>query len=455
MDLTLISPIVRNGRVVAFAGSVAHAPDLGGAQKWNLSTDVFVEAIRLPLMRFSKGGERDETLYELLKANSRLPELMAGDLEAQLAAMRLIRERVLELLDEYRLDNIDAMAEAIFGRSEHAMRLAVDAIPDGRYGGEVRSDSFPSPDGEPPTADGEPIVIKVAVDVRGSDVTMDFTGSSAERPGSFNSVWTFTSAYALYALRLILVPYVSNNAGFYRPVTVVCPEGTVVNARYPAATLSRHVIGHQVVDAVYAALAPVLPDRVIAEGGSTPSWDLLLMGEDADGRAFHRLVIVNGGTGASPNQDGATCCFPANLSNTPIEVLERLMPIACECKEIIADSAGAGRRRGGFGQRLVLRALAPVKFSLINARVRNAPKGLLGGSAARAGRALARGEELPPGSDGLLGVGETLEIDTPGGGGVGDERERDPVLVERDLAQGFVTSRPLEESLFSDAAQEC
>jgi N-methylhydantoinase B len=355
---------------------------------------------------------------------------MAGDLEAQLAAMRLIRERVLELLDEYRLDNIDAVAEAIFGRSEHAMRLAVDAIPDGRYGGEVRSDSFPSPDGEPPTADGEPIVIKVAVDVRGSDVTMDFTGSSAERPGSFNSVWTFTSAYALYALRLILVPYVSNNAGFYRPVTVVCPEGTVVNARYPAATLSRHVIGHQVVDAVYAALAPVLPDRVIAEGGSTPSWDLLLMGEDADGRAFHRLVIVNGGTGASPNQDGATCCFPANLSNTPIEVLERLMPIACECKEIIADSAGAGRRRGGFGQRL-------------------------GGSAARAGRALARGEELPPGSDGLLGVGETLEIDTPGGGGVGDERERDPVLVERDLAQGFVTSRPLEESLFSDAAQEC
>lgn len=437
MDITLLSPIFRGGRLVAFAGSVAHSPDLGGAQRWNLSVDVFDEAILISLMKLYDRGEPNRTLLEMIRSNSRLPDLTLGDLEAQLAAIRRTTTRLSEVMDEYGMDDLDELVHAIYARSEAAMRDAIRAIPDGRYVGEVWSDSFPDPLGDGTPA-RDPLLIRATVTVDGSDLSIDYAGSSPERPGSFNSVWTFTTAYSLYAVRLILVPLFPNNAGFYRPLHVICPEGTVINARYPAATLSRHAIGHQVADAIYAALAPALPSAVFAQGGSAPSWDLLLMGEDARGRDFHRLIIINGGTGAGPRQDGSTLCFPANISNTPVEIMESLMPLVCEGKEIIVGSAGAGRHRGGFGQRMTFRALAPLGYSLINARVHHAPQGLLGGRPGRAGRAIAADHELPPGSDGALAPGERLVIETPGGGGLGNPDERDPAQIERDQCEGLI-----------------
>src|SRR5262249_39961401 len=161
---------------------------------------------------------------------------------------------------------------AIYSRAEAAMRTAIDSMPDGTYEGMVVSDSLGD--------SNEPIKIRAAVTIQGTSLDVDFAGSSDERPGSFNSVWTFSTAYTLYALRIALVPLFPNNAGFYRPLSVTCPPGTVVNARRPAATLSRHVVGHQVTDAVYAALAAIAPNAVFAQSGSAPSWDLLLTGED-------------------------------------------------------------------------------------------------------------------------------------------------------------------------------
>lgn len=373
MDITLLSPVFKRGRLVAFAGSVAHAPDLGGAQHWNVSLDVFDEAILIPPMKLYDGGLPNQTLLDLIRTNSRLPDFTLGDLEAQLAAIQRSTTRLLEVMDEHGLDTLDDLVQAIYTRSEGAMRQAICALPDGQYTGEVWSDHFPDPLARGEQAQ-QPILIRATVTIRGSDMTIDFAGSSAQRPGSFNSVWTFTTAYSLYAVRLILVPFFPNNAGFYRPLKVICPEGTVVNARYPAATLCRHAIGHQVADAIYAALAPVLPHAVLAQSGSAPSWNLLLMGEDAHHRRFYRLVIVNGGMGAGSQQDGYTVCFPANTSNTPVEVLESLMPLVCECKEVIPGSAGTGRMRGGFGQRIAFRALAPLQYSLINARVHTHPR---------------------------------------------------------------------------------
>ena len=245
----------------------------------------------------------------------------------------------------------------------------------------------------------------------------------------------------LYGLRLILVPDLPNNAGFYRPISVDCPEGSVVNARFPAATLSRHAVGHQVVDAVYAALAPVLPGAVIAQGGSAPSWDLILMGKDRRGRPFNRLVIINGGSGARATGDGHTWCFPANISNTPVEILETSAPVLCEEKAVIVDSAGPGRHRGGFGQRISLRARNSFGFSLINARVVHPPQGLLGGQPGRRGRALLDGQEIPPGTDGEVPAGHQLVIETPGGGGMGPIIERDSTRTAIEMADGLVTSR--------------
>jgi N-methylhydantoinase B len=439
MDVTLLRPIFRKDRLVAFAGSVAHSPDLGGVQRWNLSTDVFEEAIFIPLMKLYEAGQPNRVLLDLIIANTRLPDLTMGDLEAQLAAMRPIASRLVALMDEYGLDELDPLADDIYHRSEAAMRAAINRIPDGSYVGEVLSDGFPNP--LEPAKPQEPILIRATAIVTGDEMKVSFEGSSAQRPGSFNSVWTFTEAYTLYSLRLILVPEAPNNAGFYRPITVDCPEGSVVNARFPAATLSRHAVGHQVVDAVYAALAPVLPDAVIAQGGSAPSWDLLLMGDDLRGRPFHRLVIINGGSGATARLDGNTWCFPANISNTPIEVLEASVPVLCEEKALVVDSAGPGRQRGGFGQRLSVLARTGVRFSLINARVVHPPQGLLGGGPGRRGRALLDGEEIPPGSDGFLAPGQRLMIETPGGGGMSPISERDKSRLASELEDGFVTDR--------------
>lgn len=438
MDITLLRPIFRNGRLVAFAGSVAHSPDLGGVQRWNVSTDVFEEAIFIPLTRLYEAGQPNRVLLDLIAANTRLPDLTMGDLEAQLAAMRPIVSRLTTLMDEYGLDELDPLADDIYTRSEAAMRVAISRIPDGTYVGEVWSDGFPNP--FEPTQPQDPILIRATVTVTGDAMQVSFAGSSAQRPGSFNSVWTFTEAYTLYGLRLILVPEAPNNAGFYRPISVHCPEGTVVNARFPAATLSRHAVGHQVVDAVYAALASVLPDAVIAQGGSAPSWDLLLMGNDLRGHPFHRLVIINGGSGATPKLDGNTWCFPANISNTPIEILEASVPVLCEEKAVVVDSAGPGRQRGGFGQRVSLRARTSMQFSLINARVTHPPQGLLGGEPGRRGRAVLDGREIPPGTDGILAPGSQLVIETPGGGGMFSPLERDQSRLASELADGFVTA---------------
>jgi N-methylhydantoinase B len=439
MDLTLLRPIFRKDRLVAFAGSVAHSPDLGGVQRWNVSTDVFEEAIFIPLTKLYEAGQPNRVLLDLIAANTRLPDLTMGDLEAQLAAMRPIVSRLVALMDEYGLDELDPLADDIYRRSEAAMRAAINRIPDGSYVGEVVSDGFPNP--LEPAKPQEPILIRATVLVTGDEMKVSFEGSSAQRPGSFNSVWTFTEAYTLYGLRLILVPEAPNNAGFYRPITVECPEGSVVNARFPAATLSRHAVGHQVVDAVYAALAPVLPEAVMAQGGSTPSWDLLLMGNDLRGRPFHKLVIINGGSGATPRLDGNTWCFPANISNTPIEVLEASVPVLCEEKALVVDSAGPARQRGGFGQRLSVLACTGVQFSLINARVVHPPQGLLGGGPGRRGRALLDGEEIAPGSDGFLVPGQRLIIETPGGGGMSPISERDKSRLASELEDGFVTDR--------------
>jgi N-methylhydantoinase B len=301
------------------------------------------------------------------------------------------------------------LAEAIYSRSEAAIREAISVIPDGTYVGELWSDGFPDPlvEGYP---EQRPIRMKATVTVTKSDLTIDYSGSSQQRPGPFNSIWTFTTAYALYGMRMVLVPHLPNNAGFYRPLNIICPEGTVFNARYPSGTLCRHLVGHLATDVAYTALASVLPDAVLANSGSAPSWDLLLMGDDARGRPFHTLTIVNGGSGASAKQDGYVVAFPANLRNTPVEIMESVMPLVCERKDVIVDSAGAGRHRGGFGQRMAFRALKPIGYALINARVNHAPQGLLGGRSGRAGHASVSGRELHPASDGTLAAGDCLVV---------------------------------------------
>jgi N-methylhydantoinase B len=440
MDLTLLAPVFRNGQVIAFGGSVAHSPDLGQVQRWTLALDVFEEGIFIPPMHLIQAGEPNETLYALIRANCRTPGHTLGDLDAQLSALRIIEQRILELLDEQHLEDLEALRAEIYSRSEEAIRAVIEQIPDGVYEGEILVDStFPDPLAKGVVDQSRPpLFIRTKVTIAGSDMTVDYTGSSPQVAASINSIWTFTLAYTAYAVRLMTVSYVPNNAGFMRPLTVISPEGTILNARYPAPCLNRHVIGHQVGDAVYGALAQVVPERIMAQGGSTPVWVFIGLGRDRRGHPYNRILPVNGGLGALPHKDGETATFPANLSNTPVEVLNDAMQAIVETKEIIPDSAGPGKYRGGFGQRLTIRAFDHVVYTLLASRIQNAPQGLLGGHAGRAGHIYLNGQEIGPG-DGQLQPGDVLVFETPGGGGLYSPLERSVAAVVSDVQEGLIS----------------
>jgi N-methylhydantoinase B len=437
MDLTVLKPIFVDGRLVAFTGSVAHSPDLGGVQGWNAGADVFEEGLQIPPLRLYREGVPDETLFALLRGNSRTPEQTIGDLMAQIASNETTERRVRQILREYALSSLDDVAESILGRSEDAIRAAIAAIPDGEYVYTVKADGFPDRE----ATDGSASValeFTTRVVVRHSDVEVDLTEASPQVPASINSLHGFTFSYVVYALRLLLVPEVPQNGGFLRPIGMKTQPGTILDARFPAPTLNRTIVGHLVCDGIFGALSDVLPDRVWAMSGSTPIWVLILFG-DHGGRRFNRIILLNGGLGANEGTDGEVGSFPANLSNAAVEVIEASTPVMYECKELIPDSGGAGRYRGGFGVRVAIRPRCRAEYSIAFNRVRFPPRGLLGGLDGRRGRVLVDGGEIEPGREGVLDAGSRLLIETPGGGGLGPPAERDRERVRRDVVEGLVS----------------
>ena len=445
-DFTCLAPIFIKNRVVAFAGSVAHSPDIGGVQRWYIALDVYEEGLFVPPMKLFRGGERNEDLFTLIAANSRTPGYTLGDLNAQLSALHVIEQRLQELLDEQGMDDLDALVDEIYGRSEAAIRAVLQEIPDGVYTHEVLIDNrFPDPLTSGKVEQGPPLVLRASVTISNSDITVDYTGSSPQVRGSVNSGWTGTQAYSGYGIRFITVPYQPHNAGFLRPIKVISPPGTIVNAKFPAPGLYRHAIGHQVCDAVFGALAKAVPERVWAQGGSAPGWIFIVMGKDRQGHSYNRLVPLNGGLGAMPQKDGVIATFPSNMSNTPVEVLEDTMPMIVESKAIIPDSAGPGKYRGACGQRVVFRAKAPIIYSFMAARILHPPQGLLGGWPGRGGRVLLNGEEIPPGEGQLL-PGDLLVFETPGGGGLHPPSQRRIQSVVEDVSEGLVSVRQARDA---------
>jgi N-methylhydantoinase B len=438
MDLTLLKPIVADGRVVAFGGSVAHAP-VGGVLRWSQAADVYEDGMVVPLMKLVRRGERNPDLFRFLAANWRQPSQSLGDLEAQLSALEILDLRVRELMQEYGLDTLDGLVDDIYGRSEQLIREAIERLPDGTYTGQVQIDnSVAGPVSGRIDRPDEAIVIRAAVTVEGSELTVDYEGSSPQLENSTNGIWTFTYAYTVYAIRMLFVPFLPNNAGFMRPVHVRLPEGTVVAARFPAPTNLRHISGQQVCDAIFTALSQAAPELVMAPGGSTPNWTLFMAGDDRRGQSYWRTMTFSGGLGALPRKDGEVAMFPANLSNTPLESVESEAPLLFEAKALIPDSGGPGRQRGAVGQRVVLRAQRRTLFSMLAAKMENAPRGLLGGLDGRRGRLFVNGEPARPG-DGVLEAGDVLTIETPGGGGLGPPWERPAAQVAGDVESGLVS----------------
>ncbi|WP_021593917.1 MULTISPECIES: hydantoinase B/oxoprolinase family protein [Actinomadura] len=430
-DVSMIAPLFHRGRLVGFTGSAAHLPDIGGTG--GLSTDLIGEGVLIPPLHLYRAGEVQSGVKDLLLANVRMPDQVWGDLQAQATAHAVCRRRALEFLEEFGEPDFERFAAAVHTLTDDAMRAAVRAIPDGRYTSTVDADGLP----------GRPTHIACAVTVAGDSITIDYTGTSAQVDFPTNCTLNYTRAYSMYPLKLVLDPATRTNHGSYLAMSLVAPEGTIVNPRFPVPVIARHLTGHLLSCAIYRALAPVLPDQVIADSGGAPALRVRFTGQDDDGRPWALMLFANAGMGASAHTDGlSTTAFPTNSGTGSIEAMEAAAPLRIVRKGLRRDSGGPGMYRGGLGQVVEVAnpTSRPVQVGLLGDRQTQAARGVLGGGdGATASAVLGSGEIVPLKTVTTLPPGESITISFPGGGGYGDPALRDPAAHAHDVAMGYVS----------------
>lgn len=430
-DVTMITPIFKNGRIVAYAGSIAHLPDIGGAPLHSEATDIYEEGIRFPISKLHRAGVPNADVLDIIAASVRLPTEVLGDLESMVAANAVMGRELVKFLDEYGLDELDGLAEAIHTRSEAKMRQAIRAWPNGRYEAEVLLDGYDTD-----------VKLKAAVIVGDESVHVDYAGSSDQVLHSINCRTNYRYAHSVYALKCLLDPETPNNEGCITPVTDEAPLGSILNPEPWTAGNSRNLIGHVIPSLIFKALEGIVPERVIGDSGGAPIWAANCVGRHDDGSQYGSVQNFHGGQGARAELDGLdTLSFPSNCKVTAIEMFEIAVPVLTECKELIPDSGGAGRHRGGLGQRVVLRnrAKAPMSVYLATERVRHPCFGVVEGQPGTPGRVSKNGKPQFPKGKVVLKTGDRLEVETPGGGGWGRPAERSVTDIAKDLAEGLVT----------------
>jgi N-methylhydantoinase B len=435
-DLTIAMPIFVDDRLVGFSGAIAHLPDIGGRRRAADSVDVYEEGFQIPPIKLKRRGDWDDTLIELLRGNVRVPDEVVGDVHAMTGACERLAQSTLGLLKHYQLAGLTALADSVIGRTDRAMRQAIAALPRGVFRSETPVEQM----------DGSVRTIRCALTISEDGIDIDFAGSSPQAKGSLNSPLLYTQAYALYAVKAVLLPNVANNDGTGASVKIHAPAGTMISARRPCAVEARAAVGHFVPVAILNALAQALPDRVPAES-TAPVQGIGLRGTHK-GKPFAGLVFFSGGQGAHAKGDGSPCLtFPTNVSCTPTEVLEEKYPVRVLEKTLIADSGGQGRHRGGLGQRISLLNICDdeVLATVLTSRTSHPARGRRGGGPGRTEKILVNGQPVSVEKALVLQPGDVLTLECPGGGGFGPVAQRDAQALARDLRDGYVTAaRPSE-----------
>lgn len=437
-DIFMVKPIFHDGRLQAYAVVVAHHCDMGGRVPGSNaadSTEIFQEGLRIPPSRLHVAGEPNAELYGLIRANVRLPELVVGDLDAQLATCAIGEREVGRLIARYGEEDLFAYFEALLDYGETLTRKAISAWPDGtyRFTDHIDGDGFTT----------DPIPICCAITVEGDHVVVDFAGSSPQVRGAINATFSFTKSSAYLSIRCALSQDVPNNAGVYRAITVRAPEHSILNPSMPAPVAARALTGYRVVDTVLGALAQIAPDKVMAggEGGNT----VVAIGgyEKATAKPFILVDMINGAWGGRWNRDGIEgVTNPAqNMSNLPIETLEARYPLRMEEYSLRPDSCGAGRFRGGLGLTRQYRILADEAVLQVRAdRTATAPYGLFGGGPGACSRNVldpdGAAEALPGKITRIVGRDTVIRHEQAGGGGFGDPLERDLEAIAADISNG-------------------
>ena len=440
-DIYVVRPVFDGARLCAWAATIAHHVDVGGLVPGSNSlaaVEIHQEGLRLPFVKLAEGGVLNAIVLDIVAANVRVPDQVLGDLHAQMAACLAGEREMRQLFERYGADTVMTYGDALQDYSERLARAAIAKIPDGTYRFSDHIDGL----GENP----QPIRFEVQLIVRGDELTVDWTGTSPQVKGGINAPLSFCKSNVYAALRCVMPLDVPNCHGYTRPIHVIAPEASVLNARYPAPCGARGSTGYRIVDCLFGALAQAVPDAVAADGagGSTlPSfsgWH--------GGKRFVFSECIMGTWGATSRHDGQEGVphMASNQANVPVEMIECDYPIRIERYGFAADSGGAGRYRGGLGVVREYRMLADdVYFGVRSDKALHAPHGLFGGAegavAVNLIRSAAGDRTLPPMPmlPITLSRGEVYRHVMAGGGGFGDALEREPESVRADVLDGKVS----------------
>jgi N-methylhydantoinase B len=440
-DLTVVTPAFHNGKIVGLFANTAHVIDIGGLGMGPDGRSVFEEGMYIPIVKCFDQGVANETFFDFIKAGSRLPVELEGDVYSLCACNDAATKRLDEMMTEFEMSSLDPLAEFIFDSSRRATLAEVAKIPKGTYRNELYSDGYE-----------EPVRLAAAMTILDDGIEVDYAGTSGLSGRGINVPAAYCRAYSCFGIKCVVAPEIPNNWASLAPFRMKIPEGCILNAPRPYPVSVRHVIGHLLPDLMMGCLHQAVPERVTAEGASS-LWNPPLRGGGAiSGQArsnkpviddFEIITFNSGGTGARPTQDGLNAtAFPSGVRTMPVEATENVAPIILWRKELKPDSGGAGRTRGGVGQIIEFATKNDLEFA-VNAsfdRIANAPRGREGGLNGAAGRVAQKtGKILRTKGLQIIPDGDRLVLELPGGAGMGNPLDRDPALVARDVRDGLVS----------------
>lgn len=434
-DFTVVTPSFYQGRHVGFFACTAHVVDVGGRGFGADAASVYEEGIHIPIMRFAHAGRVDETLIAIIRGNVREPDQVVGDLYALATCNEIGQRRLAEMLAEFGLADLDGISDFILTNSRRATLERIAALPRDSATGAMRIDGF-----------DVPIDLCVSLQIEADRIICDFTGTSGVDKKGINVPLVYTKAYACYALKCAIAPEIPNNAASLAPFEISAPEGSIVNAVHPAPVALRHIIGHMIPDVVFGALDKILPATVPAEGaGCLCNFQVSLRPATGQGRRAEVLTFNSGGAGARPAVDGLNAtAFPSGVMTMPVEATEHTGPVIIWRKELRPDSGGAGQYRGGLGQFMEVGPAQEFEadFSAMFDRVHHPARGRQGGADGAATTiALDDGGTMQGKGKQFVPAGRRVMLGLPGGAGYGPAADRDPALIKRDLARGYISAK--------------
>ena len=447
-DIVIATPTYKDGRAVGFFADTLHVVDIGGRGIVGAAQQVYEEGIYIPITKIVDRGKVNQWLVDLIAANVREPIQVIGDIYSLISANEVGGRRLVSMMDEFDLLDIDGLATHILDHSRAASLAAISKLKPGNYANEMTVDGI----------NGKPMTLKARLTVGPEGIDVEYYDAPPAVSLGLNVPMCYTDAYTAFGIKCIVAPKVPNNWASLATIRTTAPDGSILNARHPAPVAARSTIGHMLPDVMFGCLIQALPDGVPAEGTSC-LWNLRLMGgpgrvelspeQARTATPYNVMSFHSGGTGARPRADGLSAtAFPSGVKNVPVEITETLAPIVIWSKEYRQDSGGAGEHRGGLGQVMEIGSSEGMPFGISPTfdRVVFPARGRLGGKPGTAGGiALKSGKQLPPKAHSSIPANDRLIVSMPGGGGYGDPQRRPAAKVAEDVALGLVSARAARE----------